>query len=361
MNTPGSMKSALLTPCLCLDADLLEQNIARMADFLADGPVRLRPHSKTHKCPTIAWLQLRAGAIGITCAKLSEAEVMAHAGIRDILIANQVVDKEKITRLVHLAANSDVMVAVDTVSNAQDLAEAAQAAGVTLRVMIEVEVGMGRCGTEPGLPTLILAQEILKKKNLRFEGLMGYEGQAVMIPAHAERAETARSAMALLVGTSDMLASQDIEVRIISGGGTGTYDITGTYPGLTEIQAGSYATMDSKYRSVGVEFANALTVLARVIAVRGTDVAITDAGLKTMTSEFGMPVVAQPQGWILDRLAEEHGFLRRQQGAPLKVNDLVELIPSHGCTTINLHDSYVVTRKGCVDGIWPIAARGCVQ
>lgn len=361
MNTPGRLKSTLLTPCLCLDADLLEHNIAKMAAFLGDGPVRLRPHSKTHKCPTIAWLQLRAGAVGITCAKLSEAEVMAQAGIRDILIANQVVDKEKITRLVHLAANSDVMVAVDTVGNVQDLAQAAQVAGIRLRVLIEVEVGMGRCGSEPGMPTLALAHEVLRLPGLRFEGLMGYEGHAVMIPDQTIRAETAKTAMAHLVGTRDMLVSQGIEVKIVSGGGTGTYDTTGAYPGLTEIQAGSYATMDSKYRSVGVDFACALTVLARVIALRGMDVAIIDAGLKTMTSEFGMPAVAQPQGWMLERLAEEHGFLRCQQGSPLAVGDLVELIPSHGCTTINLHDRYVVTRRGVVDAIWPIAARGCVQ
>jgi D-serine deaminase-like pyridoxal phosphate-dependent protein len=361
MNTPGSLKATLVTPCLCLDADLLERNISRMAAFLGDGPVRLRPHSKTHKCPTIAWLQLRAGAIGITCAKLSEADVMAQAGIRDILIANQVVDSEKITRLVHLAANSDVMVAVETAANAYDLARAAEKAGVTLRVLIEVEVGMGRCGTEPGVPTLLLAREIQKLPSLRFEGIMGYEGHAVMIPDLAIRAETAKTAMALLVGTRDLLVSQGLEVRIVSGGGTGTYDTTGAYPGLTEIQAGSYATMDSKYRSVGIDFANALTVLSRVIALRGPDVSIIDAGLKTMTSEFGMPLVVQPQGWILDRLAEEHGFLICVSGAPLAVNDLVELIPSHGCTTINLHDHYVVTRKGVVDAIWPIAARGCVQ
>jgi D-serine deaminase-like pyridoxal phosphate-dependent protein len=361
MNTPGRLKSQLLTPCLCLDAEQLENNISRMSAFLAGGLVRLRPHSKTHKCPTIAWLQLRAGAIGITCAKLSEAEVMAQAGIRDILIANQVVDHEKITRLVHLAANSEVMVALETLENARDLAQAARVAGTRLRVLIEVEVGMGRCGTEPGMPTLVLAREILKLSDLRFEGIMGYEGHAVMIPDPAHRAETARAAMAHMVGTRDLLVSQGIEVKIVSGGGTGTYDTTGAFPGLTEIQAGSYATMDSKYRSVGVQFAHALSVVARVIALRGTEVAIIDAGLKTMTSEFGMPDVLQPQGWVLDRLAEEHGFLRHLQGTPLAVGDMVELIPSHGCTTINLHDQYVVTRNGIVDAIWPIAARGCVQ
>ncbi|MHB9033388.1 MAG: DSD1 family PLP-dependent enzyme [Anaerolineae bacterium] len=361
MNNLGDLKSVLLTPCLCLDNNALEYNIARMQAFLAQGPVQLRPHSKTHKCPTIAWMQLQAGAVGITCAKLSEAEVMAQAGIRDILIANQIIDPVKIARLAQLAAYTDVMVAVDTLANARDLAQAAQSARTTIRVLIEVEVGMGRCGVSPGEPALALAREISKLPGLRFEGLMGYEGHAVMIPEKTARTSAAQAAMRLLVGTRDLLVANGIPVAIVSGGGSGTYDITGRYPGMTEIQAGSYATMDAKYRSVGLNFECALTVLTKVIAVRGEDLAITDAGLKTMTSEFGMPAVVQPTGWQLERLAEEHGFLRRQDGPALKVGDLIELIPSHGCTTINLHDQYYVTRQGRLEAIWPITARGCIQ
>ncbi|MHB1355305.1 MAG: DSD1 family PLP-dependent enzyme [Anaerolineae bacterium] len=361
MNTPSCLKYTLLTPCLCLDAHLLENNIARMAAFLGDGPVRLRPHSKTHKCPTIAWLQLRAGAIGITCAKLSEAEVMAQAGIRDILIANQVVDRVKIARLASLAAYTEVMVAVDTSENARDLAQAARQAGVTIRVLVEVEVGMGRCGVLPGEPAFLLAREISQMPGLRFEGLMGYEGHAVMITDKAQRVEVAHTAMGALVGTRDFLVSRGINVSIVSGGGTGTFNITGTFPGMTEIQAGSYATMDAKYRSVGLDFNCALTILAQVVATRGDDLAIVDAGLKTMTSEFGMPVVIQPEGWELERLAEEHGFLRRKDGKALVVGDMVELVPSHGCTTINLHNQFYVTRHNRLEAIWPISARGCIQ
>lgn len=361
MDTSGTPKTAFTTPCLCLDSEKLERNIAKMAAFLKGGSVMLRPHSKTHKCPTIAWMQLRSGAVGITCAKLSEAEVMAKAGIRDILIANQVVDAAKITSLANLAAYTDIMVAVEALENARHLSLAAQQARTTIRVLIEVEVGMGRCGVMPGEPALALAREISRLPGLKLEGLMGYEGHAVMIPDKTERAAAARQAMDILIHTRDRLQADGIPASIVSGGGTGTYDITGVFPGVTEIQAGSYATMDAKYRSIGLDFECALTVLATVIATHGDDLAIIDAGMKSMTSEFGMPAVLEPDGWVLERLAEEHGFLRRIGGTKLAVGDRVEFIPSHGCTTINLYDYYDVARHGHLEAIWPIAARGCIQ
>jgi len=356
----GLHKWDLDTPALCLDAPALEQNISRMAKYFAERPASLRPHSKTHKCPTIAWMQLRAGAIGITCAKLAEAEVMAQAGIRDILIANQIVGARKISRLVNLAAYSEVMVAVDDPANAEDLSAAAQAKGVRLRVLLEIDVGMGRCGVAPGEEALALARRVSELPGLRLEGIMGYEGHAVMIPDFEERRRVAEEAMAKLVGVRDLLEGKGIEVKIVSGGGTGTYTITGNYPGVTEVQAGSYATMDGQYRRVGIDFAPALTVVARVISVRG-DQAIIDAGLKTLTPEFGMAEVVHPEGWELTRLSEEHGFLRRKGGSELHSGDPVELIPSHGCTTINLHDEYYVVRDDVVEAVWPIAARGCIR
>lgn len=349
------------TPALCLDLCALERNIARMAAFFDGRPAALRPHTKTHKCPTIAWMQLRAGAIGVTCAKLGEAEAMARAGIRDILVANQIIGS-KIPRLMGLAAYTDVMVAVDDAANAEDLSAAAQAAGVTLRVLLEVEVGMGRCGVPAGEPALALARRVAALPGLRFEGIMGYEGHAVMIPNSDERRAAAEKAMAILVGTRDLLQRDGLPVKIVSGGGTGTYDVTGAYPGVTEVQAGSYATMDARYhRSVGIDFEPALTVVARVISAPRDDLAVIDAGLKTLTTEFGLPTVVQPEGWALQRLSEEHGQLRREGSDPLRPGDAVELVPSHGCTTINLHDAYVVTREGRVEALWPIAARGCVR
>jgi D-serine deaminase-like pyridoxal phosphate-dependent protein len=357
----GTRKWELDTPALCLDAAALERNIARMGAYFNARPAKLRPHSKTHKCPTIAWMQLKAGAIGITCAKLSEAEMLAGAGIRDILIANQIVSPQKIARLVNLAAYSEVMVAVDSVENAVALSAAAQAKGVRLRVLIEVDTGMARCGLPPGQASLELARAIAPLAGLRFEGIMGYEGHTVMIPDAVERRKAAEEAVGKLVATSDLLRANGIPVGIVSAGGTGTYDFTGNYPGVTEIQAGSYATMDAKYRDVGLDFELALTIVARVISVNQAGVAIIDAGLKTLTSEFGMPRVIRPAGWTFIRFSEEHGQLQRDGGGELRPGDVVELVPSHGCTTINLYDAYYVTRNDVLEAVWPIAGRGCVR
>ncbi|MEA3406499.1 MAG: DSD1 family PLP-dependent enzyme [Chloroflexota bacterium] len=357
----GLRKEELDTPVLCLDIDALDKNIEKMAGYFAERPASLRPHTKTHKCPLIAQMQLRAGAIGVTCAKLGEAEAMAQAGIRDILIANQIIGPRKITRLVNLAAYTDVMVAVEDETNALALSEAAQTKGVELRVLVEVDVGMGRCGTAPEEPSLRLAKRLVSLSGLRFEGIMGYEGHAVMIEDFQEREKAAQEAMAKLIATRDFIEERGIEVKIVSGGGTGTYQITGNYPGVTEVQVGSYATMDARYRSVGIDFHQALTVVTQVISTRGTDHAITDAGMKTVTPEFGMPRVLDPKGWKVTKLAEEHGFLQRENGRPLRPGDTVELIPSHGCTTINLHDAYYVTRDGIVEAVWPIAARGAIR
>ncbi|MGI5915100.1 MAG: DSD1 family PLP-dependent enzyme [Anaerolineae bacterium] len=356
----GTSKWDLDTPVLCLDATALERNIRRMGDYFANCTAKLRPHTKTHKSPIIAWMQLRAGAIGVTCAKVGEAEVMAAAGIRDILIANQVMGALKIARLVGLAAYSDVITAVECAEHARELSEAAQARGVALRTIIEVDVGMGRCGVAPGGPALDLARQIEALPGLRFEGMMGYEGHAVMVTDVNERRRVAEEAMARLVETRHLIESHDIPVNIVSAGGTGTYDITGNYPGITEIEAGSYATMDTRYRQVGLDFEWALTIVARVISVHG-DRAIIDAGLKTMTPEFGLPLVIRPEGWAMTGLSEEHGALERRGGGPLRRGDLVEIVPSHGCTTINLHDAYHVTRNDVLEAVWPIEGRGRVR
>jgi D-serine deaminase-like pyridoxal phosphate-dependent protein len=358
----GSPKADLDTPALCLDIAVAEANIRRMADHVKNTPVRLRPHSKTHKSPALAHRQLAAGAIGITCAKLGEAEVMAQAGIRSILIANEIVSPIKIARLVNLAAYTDVIVAVENPDNAAELSAAAQDKGLTLNVIIEVEIGMNRCGTLPGEPTLALARRIASLPGLRFRGLMGYEGHTVMIPDMAERKQKTLPDVLRLTATADLLRQNGIPVEIVSSGGTGTHDITAHVPGITEIQVGSYATMDAAYHdNVGITFGYALTVLCTVVSTRGPDHAIIDAGLKTMTRDFGMPVVLNPSGWLVTALSEEHGYLKRIDGPPLHMGDKVEIVPNHGCTTINLHDTYHVIRDGRLEALWPIAARGKVM
>ena len=350
------------TPALCIDLPVLERNIAKMADFFAGRPAALRPHVKTHKSPLLAHKQLDAGAIGVTCAKLGEAETMAHAGIRDILIANQVVGERKIGRLVNLAAYTQVIAAVDAPTNVAQLDAAAQAKGVQLRIVLEVDIGMARCGVEPGEPAVELAHQIAAAPGLSFEGIMGYEGHTVMIPSHEERKYETESSLSLLLQTKDLIETAGLPVPIVSSGGTGTYDITGCYPGVTEVQVGSYSTMDAQYRDVvGVDFDCALFVTAQVISTPRSGQAIIDAGLKTLTQDFGLPVVAQPDGWRLVALSEEHGKLEMADGPVLKAGDRVRILPNHGCTTINLHDWYLALRDGVVEGVWPIAARGKVR
>ena len=357
----GTPKTALDTPALCLDLGVVESNIRRMAGYFQDGPVRLRPHTKTHKSPVLAHMQVAAGAIGITCAKLGEAEVMAEAGLKDILIANQIVGAGKIARLVNLAALTEVMVAVDDAANVEELDRAARAAGVTLRILVEVNIGMNRCGVVPGQPVHDLACRVAVAPGLRFEGLMGYEGHTVFIRDPEERRRKTEESLAGLVKSADLVRSAGIPVRIVSSGGTGTCFITGRYPGITELQVGSYITMDAQYREeVGMDFAYGLTVMSTVVSAPTPDRAECDAGLKTITQDFGLPRVIDPPGWELAGLAEEHGHLHRLDGPPLRPGDKVEIVPNHGCTTINLHDEYWVIRDGVLAAVWPIAGRGKV-
>ena len=350
------------TPALILDLDIFEENLNRMAEFF-NGAVKLRPHIKTHKCPIVAHEQIRAGAIGITCAKLSEAEVMAEHGIEDILIANQVAGYGKPERLAALAARTDVKVAVDNLSNIDDLDRAAVKLGSRLGVVVEVNVGNDRCGTRSMEETLEMARYIATKKGLIFKGLMGYEGHCVFIVDREERRLACLKANTILVDSAELLRAHGFEVEIVSAGGTGTYDMSGVYPGITEIEAGSYIFMDGRYSgNVGNDvFRPALWVLATVISKPRSGLALIDAGMKSLTHEFGLPKPLL-QGADLKVLSEEHGRLELSPEADhLKVGDLVAVIPSHGCTTINLHDRYCVVKDNRLVAVWQVACRGMSQ
>ncbi|MEM3045667.1 MAG: DSD1 family PLP-dependent enzyme [Candidatus Bathyarchaeia archaeon] len=362
---PLSLKAAsgIDTPALLIDLDALERNIAKMARHFQGKSVRLRPHAKTHKCPEIARLQMEAGAIGVTCQKLGEAEALAEAGLDHILISNEVVDPAKIKRLVALAGKVDVMVAVDDPANVRALSDAASAEGVELKVLVEVNVGLNRCGVPPGEPALRLAQTVAASRGLVFEGLMGYEGHTVFVKSLPERRRLCSQAVASLVATKELLEARGLAVPVVSGGGTGTYMITGEYPGVTEIQPGSYVFMDATYATVeGVDFEQSLTVLSTVISRPTPERAVIDAGLKSLSTDMGPPKVKGLQGAELTRLSEEHGILRLEGEAQrLKPGDRVELLPSHCCTTVNLFDRYHCVRNGSLDKIWAIAARGKSQ
>jgi 3-hydroxy-D-aspartate aldolase len=359
------------TPALLLDLDRFDRNLRTAADHVARAGKRLRPHAKTHKCPEIARRQIAAGAIGIVCAKLAEAEVMAAAGISGLLVSTEVVGDEKIGRLMRLLdRDPDVLVVVDHPDNVGDLARAARAAGHCLGVLVDVDVGGRRTGVRPGEPARALARAVAASPSLRFRGLQGYAGQCAHVVGWAARREASATAMAPLMETRRLLESQELPVEIVSGGSTGTWDLDSALPGLTELQCGSYCVMDLDYLRIAnrssprfTDFEMALTVLATVVSVPAPDLAIVDAGLKAFATDrpFGPEPVERP-GVVYEFAGDEHGRLviQNPQGA-VRLAERIEFFPPHCDPTMNLYDRLYAMRGGRVEGVWDIAARGKSQ
>jgi D-serine deaminase-like pyridoxal phosphate-dependent protein len=351
------------TPALILDLDVLEDNIRLMADFFEGRNAKLRPHFKTCKCSNIAHLQLAAGAKGITCAKVGEAEVLVNAGIRDILVANQVVDPQKIYRLACMAkAGAKITVAVDRAENIDTLSAVAGTVGAALHVLIEIDVGMNRCGVNTEAEALDLAERIGRADGLVFEGIQAYEGHLVYDTHQPTRLTDAvkrkgvRKMQDKVGRIKDYLESHGIPVKEISGAGTGTYHITGDDTIWTEIQAGSYVFMDSVYSRGGLPFGCSLSILSTVIHKR-PGAAVTDAGLKVCTTDHGFPSIKGRPELKITGLSEEHGRIADPRDE-LEYLQKIEYIPSHCCTTVNLHDQYYGVRKGRLEALWPISGRG---
>jgi D-serine deaminase-like pyridoxal phosphate-dependent protein len=288
---------------------------------------------------------------------------MAEAGIQDILIANQVVGRLKIDRLTNLAARSKMMVAVDDETNVQQLSAACQAKGVALRVLVEVDIGMNRCGVLPGAAALRLAQQVAQSPGLSLAGLMGYEGHLVQIRDPREREKKVLEALTALQETRDLLEQNGLPVEIVSGGGTGTYDVSGSNPPMTEIEAGSYVFMDSTYSKTRPEFQQSLFILSTIVSRPTPERLVTDAGRKTIANDFGLPVPLGVPGATMQKLSEEHGVLSLDQpeGVSLVPGDKMRFIPSHCCTTTNLYDKLHVIQNEILVDIWPISARGRAQ
>jgi len=358
----GAEKSDIETPALLIDLNAMEANIARMAEYFRRVKSGLRAHAKTHKSPIIARKQIQAGARGICCQKLGEAEVMTNEGISDILITSEVVDPEKIEKLMRFGPHHDVTVVLDNLKVARATSQAAMRHGVRQGVMIEVDVRNRRCGVMPGNPTVNFAIEISRLKGLELRGLMGYEGPFFDLPDFEKRKAAAHELLNNLRETVEMVESEGIEVQSVSAGSTSTYDIAGEYPRITEVEAGSYVFMDSTYRKLrGSEFACALTVLATVISRPIPERLVVNTGYKSITQEFGMPVVKDAEDAQVYHLSEEHGLIRVDAGCKIEVGDKIELIPSHCCTTVNLHDQYYGVRNDKVEVVWPVSARGKSQ
>lgn len=359
MNEVGRRIHELDTPFLWVDLDQLEANIADLAAYFRAAGVNWRPHTKGMKVPAIAHKAIAAGAIGVTCAKLGEAEVLADAGIRDILIANQIVGPIKMGRLMALRSRVDVKVAVDSAVNVAALAAAAVAAGVEIGVLVEVELGMGRAGVTPGAAAVALSQLIHATPGLRYEGLMGWEGHTVGIADPvAKRAEVEQS-VGLLGESARQCRDAGLPVRIVSGGGSGDYPISAHQGVLTEIQAGGAIFCDATYQAWGALTRPSLFVRTTVTSRPAPDRIITDAGFKALPAwtrpplPIGLPP-AQPY-----RTSAEHGTLILEQAdATIQIGDAFDCIVSYGDATVFLYDQLIGIRQGGVEAVWDVAGRG---
>ena len=349
----------LPTPALCIDMEAVGHNLRAMQEFANGAGVDLRPHAKTHKHPFFAHMQLEHGAVGVCVAKLSEAEVMVAGGVKDILVTNEIADPRKLRQLAGLAHYAAITLAVDSLPCAAAAARAAMDAGSTLRLLIEVDSGSQRCGTEPGEPTLALARGIMELESVEFAGVMGYEGHCMFIEDADERRRMAQADQEKLVGSAELIRAHGIHVETVSAAGTGTYDVTGAYPGITELQPGSYVFMDGRYRPLRPEFRCALTVICTVISRPTPERVVVDVGMKSLTNEFGMPQVLGIPNADFYREGEENACIRLEDtGHPIRPGDPVELLPMHGDTTIAVHDEYHLCHGDEVVMTLPILGRG---
>lgn len=356
----GQPKAALDTPVLLVDLDVMEANTAKMAKTFRDRKVNWRPHTKGMKIPALAHRLIKAGAIGVTCAKLGEAEVMAAGGIGDILVANQIVGPVKIQRLVNLQRHSDVMVAVDNWDNIQEIDAAARDIGVRVRVLIEVNTGMNRAGTLPGQPTVDLAKKVAPLKGVKLAGLMTWEAHTLRLSDPAEKRKAIEDAISTFLKTAEACRAAGVELGILSCGGTGTYWITAEQKGITEIQAGGGIFSDMLYRKTfGVEHPYALTILATVTSRPDPKRIICDAGKKTMTGDAAMPEPIGLGKVASMALSAEHTIvnLAEPSDSP-RVGDKQEFVVGYSDTTVNLHDELVGIRNGKVEVVWSILGRG---
>ena len=350
----GRSRGDLTTPALLLDLDILKANLERMASGMRDVDTTLRAHVKVHKSPHIARLEVEYGAIGVGCATVWEAIVMVRAGIDDVFVINEVVGTEKTRALALLAREAAVKVAVDDAVQVDELSRAAVAAGSTIGVLIDVDEGMHRCGVSSAEEASPLARRIADAAGLKFVGLTGYEGHCSLEFDETKRHAMAGEAMGLLTSIAARLADEGLPCRIVSAAGTGTWEVTSRYPGVTEIQPGSYATMDGHHRGLDPRFGWAVTVLSTVIS-RRPDRIVLDAGSKTVGASHGLL-----KDWDLEkfRFDEEHSIFLADDSCPLKVGDTVEILCNYTPFAIGYFDAYHVIEEGRVADIWPVLPRG---
>lgn len=364
----GMPLDAVDTPALLIDLDAFDRNIARLAKAVADTGLRTRPHAKSHKCPVIALRQMAAGAVGVCCQKVGEAEAMVYGGVSNVLVTNQIVGTTKLARLAALARQAQVAVCADHPVNVKDLNDAGLAFGVRLPVLVEINTGSDRCGVEPGEPALALAKQIAASPGLRFGGLQAYYGASQHVREFAKRKEAAEAGIEKTRRTVELLARHGLSCELITGAGTGSYAFEAASGVYNEVQAGSYVFMDVDYAknlasdgTPSSEFEHSLFVLATVMSHPTRDRAVLDAGLKALGVDAGLPWVAGMPDVEYIRAADEHGKLSlRDPGRILDLGAKLRLIPGHCDPTVNLYDWFVCYRNDRVEALWPITARGAI-
>ncbi len=363
---PGMNEADIQTPCLVIDLDALERNITKMGQFAKEMGVRHRVHGKMHKSVDIAFLQEKLGdSCGVCCQKVSEAEVFARGGIKDVLVSNQVREPAKIDRLARLPKlGARTLVCVDDLENVAELAAAVNKHDTQIECLVEIDCGAGRCGVSEGQPVVDIAKAIAATPGLTFSGIQAYQGAMQHMESYQERKEKIDIAVGMVARTIDMLKAEGLECDIVGGGGTGSYYFEGNSGVFNELQCGSYAFMDADYQRIHdgkgeriSEFENSLFILTSVMSHTKADKAICDAGLKAQSVDSGLPYIFGRDDVEYIKCSDEHGVISDANGA-LKINEKLKLVPGHCDPTCNVHDYYVGVRNGKVETLWPVSARG---
>ncbi len=367
---PGS-RYRLPTPVLVLDLDKLEHNLAYMAVFCEKHGLGLRPHAKTHKSANIAKLQLEAGAVGICCAKLAEAEALAAQGVHKLLLTSPVVTEGSIARAIELAKKTDdLILTVDNQKTAFDIQQAASAANVVMNLAIDLDIGLHRTGIAPGDMASALAHFIDTSSHLRFRGLQAYAGHLMHVQDFEERKSKSLEGMKQLGAMRDRLNSEGIHCEILTGGGTGTFNIDPEAGVLTDLQGGSYVFMDREYNEVPIAnnapipFETALFVQSTVISNNTPGLVTTDAGLKSFSTDADPPIIHEgaPEGASYFFFGDEQGgVLLKEKNEKVDLGTSISCVVPHCDPTVNLYDWYHCVRGDVLVDIWPVDARGCSQ
>ena len=367
---PGMDEKDIQTPCLILDLDALERNIRKMGAYAKAHNMRHRAHGKMHKSVDVMKLQESLGAAtGVCCQKVSEAEVFVRAGIKDVLVSNQVRDPAKIDRLARLPKlGSRIIVCVDDVENVADLSAAAQRHSTILECLVEIDCGAGRCGVKTTPEVMAIAMAVDAALGLKFTGIQAYQGAMQHLDDYEDRKAKVDSAIAQVKDAATALDAAGLKPALVSGGGTGSYYFEANSGVYNELQCGSYAFMDADYGRIRDkdgkridhgEWENALFILTSVMSHAKPHLAVVDAGLKAQSVDSGLPVVFGREDVKYVKCSDEHGNVEDLNGV-LRINDKLRLVPGHCDPTCNVHDWYVGVRNGKVETLWPVSARGKV-